>query len=108
MMLLKDLCMIERTVKGEKSPTGAIKMTQETIAEHLPCYIEDDDGIVVVPQEGQTAISYHVMFVESGTDIKANDIVTDEITGLKYKVLDCNYYRILPHIEVKMQSGVVK
>ena len=37
-----------------------------------------------------------------------NDIVTDEATGIKYKVLDCNYYRILPHIEVKMQSGTVK
>ena len=108
MMLLKDICTIQRTVKGEKTPTGAVKMTPETIAEHVPCYIEDEDGVVVVPQEGQTAISYHVMFVDLGTDIKSNDIVTDEITGHKYKVLDCNYYRILPHIEVKMQSGTVK
>ena len=108
MMLLKDMCTIQRIVKGEKTPTGAVKMTPETIAEHVPCYIEDEDGVVVVPQEGQTAISYHVMFVDLGTDIKSNDVVTDEITGQKYKVLDCNYYRILPHIEVKMQSGTVK
>jgi hypothetical protein len=47
------------------------------------------------------------MFVELSTDIKANDIVIDEATGIKHKVLDCNYYRILPHIEVKMQSGTV-
>ena len=107
MMLLKDRCTIQRTEKGDKSPTGATKMVRKTIAEHLPCYIEDDDGIVVVPQEGQTAISYHTMFVELSTDIKANDIVIDEATGIKHKVLDCNYYRILPHIEVKMQSGTV-
>jgi hypothetical protein len=48
------------------------------------------------------------MFVELDTDIRANDIVTDEATDIKYKVLDCNYYRILPHIEVRMQSGTVK
>lgn len=108
MMLLKDLCTIERAIKGDKTPTGAVRMTQEIIAEHLPCYIEDNDGVVVVPQEGQTAISYHTMFVTLETDVKANDIVTDEITGQKYKVIDCNYYRILPHIEVKMQSGTVK
>jgi hypothetical protein len=108
MMLLKDRCTIERTEKGDKTPTGAVKMVQKTLYEHRPCYIEDDDGVVVVPQEGQTAISYHVMFVELDTDIKANDIVTDEATGIKYKVLDCNYYRILPHIEVRMQSGTVK
>ena len=107
-MLLNDRCTIQRTVKGEKTPTGAVNMTQKVIVNNLPCYIEDDDGVVVVPQEGQTAISYHVMFVDLSTDIKANDIVTDEATGQKYKVLDCNYYRILPHIEVKMQSGTVK
>lgn len=106
-MLLKDRCVIQRKERGEKSPTGAVKMVPKTIAEHLPCYIEDDDGVVVVPQEGQTAISYHTMFVELGTDIQANDIVTDEATGVKFKVLDCSWYRILPHIEVKMQSGTV-
>ncbi len=106
-MLLKDRCTIQRKEKGEKSPTGAVKMVPKTIAEHLPCYIEDDDGVVVVPQEGQTAISYHTMFVELGTDIQVNDIVTDEATGVKFKVLDCSWYRILPHIEVKMQSGTV-
>lgn len=108
MMLLRDRCTIERTEKGDKTPTGAVKMVTNTLYKNHPCYIEDDDGVVVVPQEGQTAISYHVMFVSIGTDIKANDIVTDEATGIKYKVLDCNYYRILPHIEVRMQSGTVK
>lgn len=106
-MILKDKCMIQRYVKGEKSPTGAVKTSLTTIAEHWPCYIEDDDGVIVVPQEGQTAISYHTMFVGLDTDITTNDVVIDEATGQKFKVLDCNYYRILPHIEVKMQYGTV-
>jgi hypothetical protein len=108
MMLLKDRCTIRRTEKGDKSPTGAVKMVPKIVVEHWPCYIEDDDGVVVVPQEGQTAISYHTMFVELGTDIQTNDVVIDEATGHKYKVLDCNHYRILPHLEVKMQYGTVK
>lgn len=107
-MILNDRCTITRMEKGEKSPTGAVPMTPKVIAENLPCYIEDDDGVVVVPQEGQTVVSYHVMFVEIGTDIKENDKVTDIATGQKFKVISCNNYRILPHIEVKMQGGTIK
>ena len=107
-MILNDRCTITRMEKGEKSPTGAVSMTPKVIAENLPCYIEDDDGVVVVPQEGQTVVSYHVMFVEIGTDIKENDKVTDIATGQKFKVISCNNYRILPHIEVKMQGGTIK
>ena len=107
-MILNDRCTITRMEKGEKSPTGAVSMTSKVIAENLPCYIEDDDGVVIVPQEGQTVVSYHVMFVEIGTDIKENDKVTDIATGQKFKVISCNNYRILPHIEVKMQGGTIK
>ena len=107
MMILKDRCSITRMVKGAKSPTGAVKMEEKTIVESLPCYIEDDDGVVIVPQEGQTIVSYHVMFVEDGTDIKENDKITDLATGQKFKVISCNNYRILPHIEVKLQGGTV-
>ena len=107
MMILKDRCSITRTEKGGKSPTGAITMTTKVVAENLPCYIEDDDGVVIVPQEGQTIVSYHTMFVEEGTDIKENDKITDLATGQKFKVISCNNYRILPHIEVKLQGGTV-
>ena len=106
-MILKDRCSIIRKEKGEKSPTGAVSMTEKVIADNVPCYIEDDSGIVIVPQEGQTVVSYHVMFVEIGTDIKENDKVIDIATGQKFKVISCNNYRILPHIEVKMQGGTV-
>jgi hypothetical protein len=107
MMLLKDRCSITRKEKGGKSPTGAVSMVTKTVAENVPCYIEDDDGVVVVPQEGQTAISYHTMFLNIGVDIKSNDVVTDIATGQKYKVIDVNHYRILPHLEVKLQGGTV-
>lgn len=106
-MILKDRCTIIRKEKGEKSPTGAVTMNEKVVAENLPCYIEDDSGVVIVPQEGQTVVSYHVMFVEIGIDIRENDKVIDMVSGQKFKVISCNNYRILPHIEVKMQGGTI-
>ena len=72
MMILKDRCSITRMVKGAKSPTGAVKMEEKTIVESLPCYIEDDDGVVIVPQEGQTIVSYHVSLPSLGAWIEVN------------------------------------
>jgi hypothetical protein len=108
MMILKDKCKIERYVKGEKSPTGAVKTTLKTIVEFMPCYFEPDDGIIIVPQEGQTAVYYYNMFCDIGTDLQANDIVTNLVTGEKFKVINYNDYRILPHLEVRLQGGTVK
>ena len=108
MMLLRDSCKIERYSKGEKSPTGAVKTVLKTIADNVPCYFEPDDGVVVVPQEGQTAIYYYNMFCENDTDIKSNDIITNLATGEKFKVINYNDYRILPHLEVRLQGGTVK
>jgi hypothetical protein len=108
MMILKDKCKIERYVKGEKSPTGAVKTSLTTVAEEVPVYFEPDDGVIVVPQEGQTAIYYYNMFCDIGVDIQANDIVTNLVTGEKFKVINYNDYRILPHLEVRLQGGTIK
>ena len=108
MMILKDSCMIQRYKKDTSSPTGAKKTVLETVVESLPCYFEPDDGIVIVPQEGQTTVYYYNMFCEIGANIQANDIITNLVTGEKFKVINTNDYRILPHLEVRLQGGTVK
>lgn len=108
MMMLQDQGKVERYVKGEKSPSGATKTTLKPIHERIDCYFEPDDGIVVVPQEGQTSVYYYNMFCDISMDIRPNDIVTNLVTGEKFKVINTNDYRILPHMEVKLQGGTVK
>lgn len=108
MMILKDSSKVERYVKGATTPTGTQKTILTTIHDSLPCYFEPDDGVVVVPQEGQTNVYYYNMFCELEMDIKPNDIVTNLVTGEKFKVINTNDYRILPHMEVRLQGGTVK
>lgn len=108
MMLFPNRCMIKRYEKGDKSPTGAIKMVLKTIYETLPCYFEPTDGVVIVPQEGQTNISYLDMFCDLNADIKPNDVVIDLDTNESMKVLDVNNYLILKHKEVRLQGGTIK
>lgn len=107
-MILHDSGKVQRYVKGSPTPTGTMPTSLTTIHESLNCYFEPDDGVVVVPQEGQTSVYYYVMFCELETDIKPNDIVTNLATGEKFKVINTNDYRILPHMEVRLQGGTVK
>ena len=107
-MILQDQGKVQRYVKGDPTPTGTRPTVLTTIHESLPCYFEPDDGVVVVPQEGQTNIYYYVMFCELEMDIQPNDIVTNLVTGERFKVINTNDYRILPHMEVRLQGGTVK
>lgn len=108
MMILHDSCMVQRYKKGVTSPTGAQRTVLETIIESMPCYFEPDDGVIVVPQEGQTSIYYYNMFCNLEADIQPNDIVINLVTGEKFKVINTNDYRILPHQEVRLQGGTTK
>lgn len=107
MMILQDRASVERRSNNTSSATGAKSSALEVVIESLPCYIEPDDGVVIVPQSGQTSVYYMNMFCDIA-DIRPNDIVTDLSTGEKFKVINTNEYRILKHMEVRMQGGTVK
>ena len=107
-MILPDVCTVKRYEKGELTPTGAKKTAVKTIHEVLRCYFEPADGVVIVPQEGQTNISYMDMFCDVKADIRPNDIVVNLKTNEAMKVLDINDYSIWHHKEVRLQGGTVK
>ena len=56
MMILQDRASVERRSNNTSSATGAKSSALEVVIESLPCYIEPDDGVVIVPQSGQTSV----------------------------------------------------
>ena len=106
-MILRDKVKVERYTTGVKDPTGVSKQVLSVITASLPCDLQPNGGVVVVPSAGQTAIYYKTMFCYR-SDIKENDIITDLSSGAKMKVVNINDYGILPHMEVNLQGGTVK
>jgi hypothetical protein len=108
MMIFPDKAKVMRYMKGTKSPTGASSHELKTLFESLPCYLESEEGIVIVPQEGQVAVYYVNMYCNLGYGIKANDIIINIATGEKFKVVNASDYSVLPHSEIRLQGGTIQ
>lgn len=107
-MILQDRAKVSRYGKHVDRTTGSYKTILQAVIPSLDCYIEPDEGVIIMAQQEQAPIYTVHMFCEIGTDIRESDIVENLSTGVKYKVIDVDEYRLLPHLEVKMQGGVVK
>ena len=105
-MILRDTVKVTRIVTTGKSPTGTPTTAISTIYASLKCDLQPDQGVVIVPIQGQTTIYYKNMFCNIA-DIKANDIVTNLSTNEAMKVININSYGLLKHMEIRLQGGVL-
>ena len=105
-MIYRYAVSVKRYVTNGQDPSGATKPKLTTIIANLKCDLQPDKGVIVVPQQGQTAIYYKNMFCDL-VDIKANDIITDLSNNETFKVINTNPYTILKHLEVRLQGGTL-
>lgn len=105
-MILRHKVKVERYVNGDPLPDGSPQQTLSAVIDSLKCDLQSHQGVVVVPQQGQTTIYYKDMFCNI-VDIQPNDIITDLATNEKYKVINTNSWNILRHMEVFLQGGTV-
>ena len=107
-MILKHTVSVTRIVKGTGTkPDGTPIPSKPTVViASMKADLQPHEGIVVVPEHGQTAIYYKKMFCYP-CDIQTNDIITDLSTNEKMKVININDYNLLKHMEIELEGGVV-
>jgi hypothetical protein len=108
-----DYVQVQRYVAATTptSLTGQKNLILTTVATY-ECDIQMDRSVFITPPEGQTVRIWRRMFLDADQttgvlpDIREKDIVTDLNRNEKYKVYEVFRGKLLPHIEVGMNSPI--
>lgn len=106
-MWYRDAVKVERMVDAGRSATGSPLRELQVILPALKCDIVFKTQEVIMPDNGQTVISTATMTTPLGGDVRAKDIVTDNVTGERFEVISVLPYRMLPRLVATLKSGVV-
>lgn len=106
MFYTDTVSVTRKSSAGSVSSTGQPILASTIVISSMSCDIQPDNSEYLTPAQGQTVITRKIMFCDIA-DIQEKDTITDTATSKVYKVTSVKSYTVLlPHMEIKIESGV--
>ena len=98
---------VERMTTTGFSDTGSPIKTKTTIHNSVVLDISEQKQEVIQSESGMDVVVDTRITCPLGTDIKADDIITNLVDGVRYKVVSVIKRTLLNYLEIKGQKGVL-
>lgn len=110
--MYKDRITVQRKTLTGRSNSGDNQYgPNTTVYQHLKCDIQDGhqriSERIVLGSQGTTPVCTKYVTIPGLWDIRVKDIVIDEYDSSAYLVSKVLPRKVLPHVEIEIQGGVL-